>query len=80
MTLTLYAHPFASYCRKALIALYENATPRDSARRFDPCWRRRLTPAGREIRQLYQFDTDRCRGSLRGADSHSLDEVERIRV
>jgi glutathione S-transferase len=27
MTLTLYAHPFASYCWKALIALYENDTP-----------------------------------------------------
>jgi glutathione S-transferase len=27
MTPTLYAHPFASYCWKALIALYENATP-----------------------------------------------------
>lgn len=27
MTLTLYAHPFAAYCWKALIALYENATP-----------------------------------------------------
>jgi glutathione S-transferase len=27
MSLTLYAHPFASYCWKALIALYENETP-----------------------------------------------------
>ncbi len=27
MSLTLYAHPFASYCWKASIALYENATP-----------------------------------------------------
>jgi len=27
MSLTLYAHPFASYCWKALIALYENGTP-----------------------------------------------------
>jgi len=27
LTLTLYAHPFASYCWKVLIALYENATP-----------------------------------------------------
>ena len=25
MTLSLYAHPFSSYCQKALIALYENA-------------------------------------------------------
>src|SRR5690242_329897 len=25
--LTLYAHPFSSYCQKVLIALYENATP-----------------------------------------------------
>src|SRR5260221_12250351 len=23
----LFAHPFASYCQKALIAFYENATP-----------------------------------------------------
>ncbi|HEX3838406.1 MAG TPA: glutathione S-transferase family protein [Steroidobacteraceae bacterium] len=27
MPLTLYAHPFAAYCWKALIALYEDATP-----------------------------------------------------
>jgi glutathione S-transferase len=27
MTLRLYAHPFSSYCQKALIALYENGTP-----------------------------------------------------
>jgi len=27
MSLTLYAHPFSSYCQKALIALYENDTP-----------------------------------------------------
>jgi glutathione S-transferase len=27
MSLTLYAHPFAAYCWKVLITLYENATP-----------------------------------------------------
>jgi glutathione S-transferase len=27
MSLALFAHPFASYCQKSLIALYENATP-----------------------------------------------------
>jgi glutathione S-transferase len=27
MALTLYLHPLSSYCHKALIALYENATP-----------------------------------------------------
>jgi glutathione S-transferase len=27
MALTLYAHPFSSYCQKVLIALYENAIP-----------------------------------------------------
>ena len=27
MAPTLYAHPFSSYCQKALIALYENETP-----------------------------------------------------
>ena len=27
MTLELYAHPFSSYCQKALIALYENSIP-----------------------------------------------------
>jgi glutathione S-transferase len=27
MTLTLYAHPFSSYCQKVLIALYDNGTP-----------------------------------------------------
>src|SRR4051794_25216762 len=27
MSLTLFAHPFSSYCQKVLIALYENETP-----------------------------------------------------
>ncbi len=27
MTLTLYSHPFSSYCQKVLMALWENATP-----------------------------------------------------
>jgi glutathione S-transferase len=27
MSLTLHFHPLASYCHKALIALYENDTP-----------------------------------------------------
>ena len=27
MSMTLYAHPFAGYCWKVLIALYENTTP-----------------------------------------------------
>ena len=27
MALTLYAHPFSSYCQKVLVALYENDTP-----------------------------------------------------
>jgi glutathione S-transferase len=27
MSLTLHAHPFSAYCQKALVALYENATP-----------------------------------------------------
>src|ERR1700740_1006883 len=29
MTLSLFAHPFSSYCQKALIALHENATSFD---------------------------------------------------
>jgi glutathione S-transferase len=27
MSLTLFAHPFSSYCQKVLVALYENGTP-----------------------------------------------------
>jgi glutathione S-transferase len=27
MALTLYAHPFAAFCQKALVALHDNATP-----------------------------------------------------
>ena len=29
MALSLFAHPFSSYCQKVLVALYENATPFD---------------------------------------------------
>ena len=35
MTIQLFAHPFSSYCWKALIALYENGTPFDY-RPLDP--------------------------------------------
>lgn len=35
MPLTLFAHPFSSYCQKVLIALYENATP-FTLRMLDP--------------------------------------------
>ena len=46
MSLTLYAHPFSSYCQKVLVALYENATPHtlrmladaDAAREFEALW------------------------------------------
>lgn len=48
MTLKLYYHPLSSFCHKALIALYENATPfepvmvdfsnADSAARFKALW------------------------------------------
>ena len=27
MSLTLYAHPFSSYCQKVLVAFYENDVP-----------------------------------------------------
>lgn len=46
MALTLYAHPFSSYCQKVLIPLYENATPfslrvladAEAAREFEALW------------------------------------------
>jgi glutathione S-transferase len=34
--LRLYAHPFSSYCQKALVALYENGTPFDYRSLEDP--------------------------------------------
>jgi glutathione S-transferase len=36
MSLTLYAHPFSSYCQKVLIALYENGTPFEYRMLQDP--------------------------------------------
>lgn len=46
MGLTLYAHPFSSYCQKVLIALYENGTPfsfrmladAEAEREFETLW------------------------------------------
>jgi len=43
MSLTLYAHPFAAYCWKPLIALYENETPFtyrvvDNMTEIEPLW------------------------------------------
>ncbi|MBS1884532.1 MAG: glutathione S-transferase family protein [Actinobacteria bacterium] len=42
MTLTLYEHPFASYCWKALIALYERAVPFERRQLDDEADRARL--------------------------------------
>lgn len=39
---TLYAHPFSSYCQKALVALYENDTPFDYRSLEDPANRSAL--------------------------------------
>lgn len=36
MTLTLFEHPFSSYCQKALIAIYENEVPLVRRRLDDP--------------------------------------------
>jgi glutathione S-transferase len=52
MGLTLFAHPFSSYCQKVLIALYENATPftlrvlgnADADREFAALWPIRKMP------------------------------------
>jgi glutathione S-transferase len=45
MALTLYYHPLSSFCQKALIALYENATPFEPAEidLRDPASRAKLT-------------------------------------
>jgi glutathione S-transferase len=48
MSLTLYAHPFSSYCHKALIALYENDTPFTYRHLEDP-------GANDELRALWPF-------------------------
>ena len=53
MSLTLYAHPFSSYCQKVLIALYENETPHTVRllgadaqinREFEALWPVKLMP------------------------------------
>src|SRR5438046_1465574 len=62
MSLTLYAHPFSSYCQKVLIALYENDTPfasrlldgsADVDREFEALWPLKRMPvlvdAGRAV-------------------------------
>ncbi len=36
MSLTLYAHPFSSYCRKVLIVLYANDPPFEYRMLEDP--------------------------------------------
>ncbi len=43
MALTLYAHPFSSYCQKVLIALYENDTPFTYRTLEDPAAKAELT-------------------------------------
>ena len=48
MTLQLYFHPFSSYCQKALVALYENATPFEPQRLDGPD-----SPASRRLAALW---------------------------
>jgi len=51
MTMTLYAHPFASYCQKALIALYEKQLPFEYRMVGQPG----EDAAMAELRQLWPF-------------------------
>ncbi len=46
MSLTLYAHPFSSYCQKVLMALWENDTPFDYRHLEEP-------GAGEELAKLW---------------------------
>ncbi len=48
MPLTLYAHPFASYCQKVLAALYENGVPFEYRTLEDPA-------AMAELKQRWPF-------------------------
>ena len=43
MSLTLYGHPFSSYCQKVLVALYENGTAFDYRTLEDPANHAELT-------------------------------------
>ena len=63
MSMKLYAHPFSSYCQKALIALYEN----DTAFEF-----RMLAPGDEPLRQPHHValrvpDTAAAEAALRTA-------------
>ena len=49
MNLTLYAHPFSSYCQKVLIALWENETPFIYRHLQEP-------GAGEELKALWPLD------------------------
>ncbi|GAB3337945.1 glutathione S-transferase family protein [Marilutibacter aestuarii] len=67
MTLQLYAHPFSSYCQKALVALYENATPFEfrmlspehpsNVREFEALWPIRRFPLLRDGARVVQEAT-----------------------
>ncbi len=48
MSLTLYAHPFSSYCQKVLVALYENGLPFEYRSLEDPA-------AMAELKQRWPF-------------------------
>jgi glutathione S-transferase len=48
MSLTLYAHPFSSYCQKVLVALYENDVPFEHRMIEDP-------PAMAELKARWPF-------------------------
>jgi glutathione S-transferase len=48
MPLTLYAHPFSSYCQKVLVALYENGLPFEYRHLEDPA-------AMAELKRLWPF-------------------------
>ncbi|MGH8259341.1 MAG: glutathione S-transferase family protein [Steroidobacteraceae bacterium] len=90
MALELYLHPLSSYCHKALIALYENATPFTMKRVDDPAVSHELKalwPIGRfpvlrdtsrgveEARTLYRTALDLFEADLAGHTCAVGDEL-----
>jgi glutathione S-transferase len=59
MSLTLYAHPFSSYCQKVLVALYENDVPFEYRMIEDPS---AMAEAARKLDLAYGWLEQRLEG------------------
>ena len=79
MTLALYAHPFSSYCQKALVALYANDIPFDYRNLEDPAHQQALADLWPMKRFPVLVDATQAEGARTVFEATSIIEYLHVR-